>query len=110
MLWSTCATRSSQLTTFPQDTHTSGWNLWELVEPEIDYVILHLNGWEGYQQSQIREVVVLAWLVPDTNSGHARMSFVTEGKVNLHFSIDNGLPAGAMKVGTCVLAVVLCGF
>jgi hypothetical protein len=68
------------------------------VESEIDYVISHPNGWEGYQQSQIREAIVLARLIPDTSAGHERVSFVTEGEASLHFSIDNGLPAGAMQV------------
>ncbi|TFK21092.1 hypothetical protein FA15DRAFT_672873 [Coprinopsis marcescibilis] len=88
-----------------QDTHASGRDLWESVESEIDYVISHPNGWEGYQQSQIREAVVLARLVPDTNAGHSRVSFVTEGEASLHFSIDNGLPAGAMKNGEGVVIV-----
>jgi hypothetical protein len=74
------------------------------VASEIDYVISHPNGWEGYQQSQIREGVVLAGLIPDTTDGHARVSFVTEGEASLHFSIDNGLPAGAMQV--CLRLVV----
>lgn len=81
-----------------QDTHANGRDLWNSVESEIDYVISHPNGWEGYQQTQIREAIVLARLIPDTPAGHGRVSFVTEGEASLHFSIDNGLPAGAMQV------------
>jgi len=79
------------------DTHANGQSLWDSVEAEIDYVISHPNGWEGYQQSQIREAAVLAGLIPDTTSGHARVSFVTEGEASLHFAIDNGLPEGALQ-------------
>jgi hypothetical protein len=39
-----------------------------------------------------------AGLVPDNENGHSRLSFVTEGEASLHFSVQNGLPAGAMKV------------
>ena len=46
----------------------------------------------------MRLAAVLAGLVPDTASGHSRLSFVTEGEASLHFSVHNGLPAGAMKV------------
>ena len=46
----------------------------------------------------MRRAAVLAGLVPDDASGHARLSFVTEGEASLHFSVQNGLPAGAMKV------------
>ena len=47
----------------------------------------------------MRRAAVLAGLVPDNPSGHhSRLSFVTEGEASLHFSVRNGLPAGAMKV------------
>ena len=46
----------------------------------------------------MRRAAVLAGLVPDNANGHSRLSFVTEGEASLHFSVENGLPAGAMKV------------
>jgi hypothetical protein len=73
------------------------------VEKDIDFVISHPNGWEGYQQTQMREAVVKAGFVPDTREGHARVNFVTEGEASLHFSIRNGLPTGAMEVSACRL-------
>ncbi|TEB37894.1 hypothetical protein FA13DRAFT_1725514 [Coprinellus micaceus] len=88
-----------------KDTHANGRDLWASVESDIDYVISHPNGWEGYQQSQIRDAVVLAGLIPDTDAGHSRISFVTEGEASLHFSIDNGLPPGAMQDGDGVVIV-----
>lgn len=81
-----------------QETHANGKDLWESVEKDIDFVISHPNGWEGWQQTQMREAVVAAGFVPDTDEGHARVSFVTEGEASLHFSIRNGLPEGAMEV------------
>ena len=81
-----------------QDTHANGPDLWNSVKSDIDFVLSHPNGWEGTQQTDMRRAAVLAGLVPDTESGHSRISFVTEGEASLHFSVENGLPAGAMKV------------
>ena len=82
-----------------QDTHANGPDLWSSVQDQIDFVLSHPNGWEGTQQNEMRRAAVLAELIPDTTAGHTRLSFVTEGEASLHFSIQNGLPAGAMKVG-----------
>jgi len=85
-----------------QDTHENGLALWAAMEMDIDYVFSHSNGWEGIQKTQMRRAAVQAGLIPDTTKGHARISFVTEGEAILRFSIENGLPSGAMKVGGCV--------
>ena len=82
-----------------RDTHANDPDLWISVYDQIDYVLSHPNGWEDTQQSEMRRAAVLAHLIPDTTAGHARLSFVTEGEASLHFSIQNGLPAGAIKVG-----------
>ena len=76
----------------------NGPDFWNSVESRIDFVLSHPNGWEGTQQSEMHRAAVLAGLVPDTPSGHSRLSFVTEGEASLHFSVQNGLPDGAMKV------------
>ena len=68
------------------------------MESDMDFVLSHPNGWEGTQQNEMRRAAVLAGLVPDNPSGHSCLSFVTEGEASLHFSVQNGLPAGAMKV------------
>jgi hypothetical protein len=81
-----------------QDTLANGPDLWNSVKSHIDFVLSNSNGWEGTQKSEMRRAAVLAGLVPDNPSGHSRLSFVTEGEASLHFSIYNGLPAGAMKV------------
>ena len=87
-----CASR------YIQSTHPNGHDVWNSVESQIDFVLSHPNGWEGTQQSEMRRAAVLAGLVPDDASGHARISFVTEGEASLHFSVDNGLPAETMEV------------
>ena len=84
-----------------QDTHANGPDLWASVEKDIDYVLSHPNGWGEVQQTQMRQAAVQAGLIPDTTKGYARISFVTEGEASLHFSIQNGLPSGSMKVRGC---------
>lgn len=91
--------------TFIQDTHANGRDLWDSVRNEIDFVLSHPNGWEGFQQTQMRESMVKANLIPDTTQGHARVSFVTEGEASLHFSIENGLPASALQKGEGIAIV-----
>jgi hypothetical protein len=61
-------------------------------------VLSHPNGWEGKEQSQMRKAAVKAGLVPDTQAGHARISFVTEGEASLHFAIENGVLTQTMEV------------
>lgn len=48
----------------------------------------------------MRKAASQAKLIPDTPAGHGRLTFVTEGEASLHYSIQNGLPAGAMNVWT----------
>ena len=86
------------VSSYIQDTHANGRDLWNSVKSHIDFVLSHPNGWECAQQSEMRRAAVLGGLVPDNTSGHSRLSFVTEGEASLHFSVQNGLPSGAMKV------------
>ena len=81
-----------------QDTHANGPDLWNSVKFHILFVLSHPNGWEGKQQSEMRRAAILAGLVPDDASVYSRLLFVTEGEVSLHFSVENGLPTGAMEV------------
>jgi hypothetical protein len=88
-----------------QDTHANGGQLWESVKDQIYFVLSHPNGWEGAQQAQMRKAAVLAKLIPDTTAGRAHLSFVTEGEASLHFSAQNGLPISGMKEGEGVVIV-----
>ena len=83
-----------------QDAHANGPDLWESVKPHIDFVLSHPNGWGGPEHAEMRRAAVLAGLVPHNASGHSRLSFVSEGEAGLYFSIQNGLPTGATKVST----------
>jgi len=90
---------------FIQDTHANGARLWESVKDQLYFVLSHPNGWEGPQQAEMRKAALLAKLIPDTTSGHARLSFVTEGEASLHFALQNGLPMGVMEDGEGVVIV-----
>jgi hypothetical protein len=81
-----------------QDAHVNGPDLWNSVKSHMDFVLSHPNGWEGTQQSEMRRAAVLAGLVPDDANGHSRLSFVTEGEASLHFFVQSGLQAEVMKV------------
>ncbi|KAJ3513953.1 hypothetical protein NMY22_g14895 [Coprinellus aureogranulatus] len=70
---------------------THGAKLWTSLEGDIIYVLTHPNGWGGPQQSQMRRAAVLGGLIPDTEAGASRVSFVTEGEASLHFCLSNGL-------------------
>ena len=69
------------------------------MQDQNDFVLSHPNSWEGTRQSEMCRAAVLTDLIPNTTDGHACLSFVTEGEASLHFSIQSGLPAGAMMVG-----------
>lgn len=86
-----------------QDTHASGQELWRSIEDHTDYVLTHPNGWEGAQQNQIRRAAVLAGLVPDTKDGQSRIQLLTEGESSLHFCLGNGLTTDVIKVSVSCL-------
>ncbi|KAF8805109.1 hypothetical protein BYT27DRAFT_7192750 [Phlegmacium glaucopus] len=88
-----------------QDTHANGPDLWDSVKDDIHYVLSHPNGWEGTEQHQMRRAAVLAGLIPDTPTGHSRVDFVTEGEASLHFVIQNGVLADAMQKGEGIVIV-----
>ncbi|KAF8959240.1 hypothetical protein BDZ97DRAFT_1838744 [Flammula alnicola] len=88
-----------------QDTHVNGPDLWESAKGDISYVLSHPNGWEGIEQDKMRRAAVIAGLIPDTLSGRARLSLVTEGEASLHFAIRAGILAEAMSSGQGVIIV-----
>ncbi|KAF8805178.1 hypothetical protein BYT27DRAFT_7192849 [Phlegmacium glaucopus] len=88
-----------------QETYVNGIKLWDSVKFQIDFVLSHPNGWESTQQSDMRQAAVRAGFGSDNASDHSRLSFVTEGEASLHFSIHNGLLAGAMTNGDGIVIV-----
>jgi len=87
-----CASR------YIEESHANGADLWNSVKNDLDFVMSHPNGWEGSEQSQMRDAAVLAGLVPDNPSGRSRVSFVTEGEASLHFAIQNSALSQGVKV------------
>ncbi|KAG5718636.1 Heat shock 70 kDa protein 12B [Termitomyces sp. T112] len=91
--------------TYIIDAHPSGSDLWKSVESRIEFVLAHPNGWEGAQQKEMREAIVLAGLIPGTSEGHSRVQFVSEGEASLHFCVQSGLTTEPLKKGEGVLIV-----
>ena len=73
--------------------------MWDSFGDRIDFVLSHPNGWEGLQQGKMRQAAIHAGLIPDTDGGHSRVHFVTEGEASLHYCINSGLTPNAIKVG-----------
>ncbi|KAF5317127.1 hypothetical protein D9611_003509 [Ephemerocybe angulata] len=90
---------------YMEQTHPNGVDLWATLSPQAEVVLSHPNGWEGSQQTQMRQAAVIAGLVPDTPAGNERLHFVTEGEASLHYSLENGLPADSLKQGDGVVIV-----
>jgi hypothetical protein len=81
----------------------NGVAVWTTVQTDAEFVLSHPNGWGGAQQQQMREAAVQAGLVPDRDSGNARIRFVTEGEASLHYCIQNGLASYVRDVSGCSL-------
>ena len=62
------------------------------------YIIGHPNGWEGLQQSKMRQAAVSAGLIGDSQADYARIHFVSEGEASLHYCLDGGLASDVIKV------------
>ncbi|KDR67667.1 hypothetical protein GALMADRAFT_257920 [Galerina marginata CBS 339.88] len=86
------------------DAH--GSELWTSVEKDrIDYVLSHPNGWEGKQQSTMREAAIQACLISDSTDDHERIVFITEGEASLHFAAHDGVLDAAIKKGGSIAIV-----
>ena len=81
-----------------EETHASGANLWHSLEAHTEIVLSHPNGWEGGQQALMRTAAIRAGLIPDTDKGRSRLSFVTEGEASLNYCIQSGLITKAIQV------------
>ena len=83
---------------FIQESHLNGKELWASTKNDLYFVLPHPNGWGGREQSLMRRASILAGLIPNSPSGNARVSFVTEGEASLHFAIQHNILSGHMKV------------
>ncbi|KAI0804773.1 hypothetical protein BC629DRAFT_1207875 [Irpex lacteus] len=87
------------------ETHPNGESLWNSVEDHIEVILSHPNGWEGLQQSKMRDAAILACLVPDTTLGRQHVHFVTEGEASLHYCMNCGLATDAVRDGKSVMII-----
>ena len=92
-------------TTYINDTHPNSQELWDSIKGNVSYVLSHPNGWEGLEQSQMRQAAVAAKIIDNTPAGHAKLSFVTEGEASLHFAIEHGVLSEALKPGDGIVVV-----
>ncbi|KAG2153166.1 hypothetical protein DEU56DRAFT_868614 [Suillus clintonianus] len=76
-----------------EDSQANGADMLHSVEHTTEFVLSHPNGWEGAQQTQIRNAAIMAGLVPDTPEGRSRIHLVTEGEASLHYCLSSGLAA-----------------
>ncbi|KAK0434107.1 hypothetical protein EV421DRAFT_1909608 [Armillaria borealis] len=65
--------------------------LYNCLERDVQFVLTHPNGWGSEQQALMRSAMVRAGIILNDDSGHARISFVTEGEASLHFCLGKGL-------------------
>lgn len=91
--------------TYIRESHAAGESLWNSVANDFQVVLAHPNGWEGLQQTKMRQAAVLAGLVPDTPAGHARVQLLTEGEAGIHYCIERGITTRALKNGELVMVV-----
>ncbi len=63
--------------------------MWNSVEDDINFILSHPNGWEGRQQSEMRNAAISAGLVKNEAEALDRVSFVTEGEASLHYCLNN---------------------
>lgn len=90
-----------------KESHPNGEEIWDNanITNDIDYVLSHPNGWEGKEQTEMRKAAVEADLIPDTNDGHKRLSFVTEGEASLHFAVECGVLAENVTVSSLLVLI-----
>ncbi|THH08786.1 hypothetical protein EW145_g2475 [Phellinidium pouzarii] len=72
------------------DAHLTLSRSWDSLRDDIIFVMGHPNGWEGAQQSIMRQAAIMAKMVPDTPGGRSRVKFVTEGEASLHYCLREG--------------------
>jgi hypothetical protein len=73
---------------FIQESEPTGKELWESLEPNIDLILSHPNGWEGREQEFLRKSVVQASVFTEEEA-LSRVSFVTEGEATFNFCVTN---------------------
>ncbi|KAI0086059.1 hypothetical protein BDY19DRAFT_895433 [Irpex rosettiformis] len=91
--------------TYIIETHPGGEIFWNSVENHTEIILSHPNGWEGLQQSKMRDGAVSAGLIPDTLAGHQRIHFISEGEASLHYCLNQGLAMDSIEAGQSVMII-----
>ena len=74
------------------ESHANGASMWKSVENNIEFILTHPNGWEGFQQYQIRRAANIAGLIPSSKKKRAsQIHLLTEGEASLHFCVTQVL-------------------
>lgn len=74
---------------FIEDSYGDGHAIWTTLYPHMAVILTTPNGWEGRQQTRMREAAVRAELVDA--SGKQRIKFVTEAEVRVHLRTITGI-------------------
>jgi hypothetical protein len=73
---------------FIQESEPMGKKLWGSLEPNIDLILSHPNGWDGREQEFLRKAVVQASVFTEKEA-ISHVSFVTEGEASFDFCVIN---------------------
>ena len=76
----------------------SGDLRWNSISDSVELVLTHPNGWEGPQQTYLRNAAIKAGIVPNTPAGHASIHFVTEGEASFSFCATQTQAGKNLKV------------
>ena len=80
------------------ETHASGTSMWRSIENNIEFILIHPNGWEGPQQQQIRRAAVIAGLISNGEEEHmSRIHLLTEGEASLYFCVAHVLASDSFS-------------
>ncbi|KAN0081557.1 hypothetical protein V8E55_009181 [Tylopilus felleus] len=79
------------------ESHASGDSMWRSLENNIEFILTHPNGWEGFQQQEIRHAVKIAGLIPGKKQHAGRIHLLTEGEASLHFCVTNMLASDSLS-------------
>ncbi|KAJ7675459.1 hypothetical protein B0H17DRAFT_1182845 [Mycena rosella] len=77
-----------QVKSFITTTYGSGGNIWDILSPTMYVILTTPNGWEGAQQSRMRQAAIDAGLVDE--AGARRVKFVTEAEAAVLYAADSG--------------------
>jgi len=74
-----------------------GERLWGSLEPNIDLILSHPNGWGGREQEFLRKSIVQASILTEKEA-LSRVSFITEGEATFNFCVTNTTSGKLLEV------------